>query len=84
MIAAIIQDEVIFSDEVVNLCLLTVQSIEMKADVLGFEVPVDNLMETQIVLRIENFPNNLFCFLLRQKISSFHQLVQVTVAVFKE
>ena len=84
MVAAIIQEKVLFSEEVVNLCLLTLQSIEMKADVLGFEVPVNNLMETQIVLRIENFPNNLFCFLLRQNNSSFHQLVQVTVAVFKE
>ena len=42
-------------------CLLTVQSIEVKTNVLGFEVPVNNLMETQIVLRIENFPNVLFC-----------------------
>ena len=56
MVAAIIQEKVLFSEEVVNLCFLTVQAIEMKADVLGFEIPVNYLMETQVVLRIENFP----------------------------
>ena len=84
MVASIIQYKVAFSKEVVVLCLFAVQSIEMKADVLWFKVPVNDLMETQIVLRIENFPNNLFCLLLRQGLSSFHQLVQVAVAVFKE
>ena len=66
------------------MCLLTVQSIEMESNVLGFEISVYNFVETEIVLRLEYVPNYLFSFPLRQDISFFYQLEQVAVAVFKE
>jgi hypothetical protein len=82
VITAIIRDKVKFLEEVVTLCLLTVQSIEMESDVLGFEVSVNDLVETEIMLRVENVPNDFIGFLLRQEFSSRHQLVQVAVTVF--
>ena len=82
MIAAIIRDEVKLLEEVVTFCLLTFQSIEMESDVLGFEVSVNDLVETEVMLRVENVPNDFLGFLLRQAFSSLHQLVQVTVTVF--
>ena len=82
MIAAIIRDEVKFLEEVIILGLQTVQSIEMESDVSGFEVSVNDLVETEIMLRVENVPNDFLGFLLRQDLSSRHQLEQVAVTVF--
>lgn len=62
MIAAIILDEVKFLEEFVILCLLTIQSIEVESDVCGFEVSVNDLVETEVMLRVENVPNNFLGF----------------------
>jgi len=62
VIAAIILDEVKFLEEFVILCLLTVKSIEVESDVCGFEVSVNDLVETEVMLRVENVPNNFLGF----------------------
>ncbi len=70
MIAAIIWDKVKIFEEIVILCLQAIQLIKMDADVCRFEVSVDDILSTDIILRVENLPDYFLGILLRQQVLS--------------
>ncbi len=45
---------------------------------------MNDILEFEIVLRLQNVPNYRLGLFLRQDVSSANQLLQVAIAVFKE
>ena len=84
VICTIIGNKVVIHKEIWLFCLGVCQAIEMESDVWRLEVPVNDILQTQIMLRQENVSDYRFSLVLRQYPSSVYCLLQVTVAVFKQ
>ena len=61
-----------------------VQSIDLNSDVRRFEVPMNDLLETEVVLSVEYHVDYLLSFFLRENAPLINDFLQVIVAVLKE
>jgi len=56
----------------------------MESDVWWFDVPVNDMLEFELVLRLENMSNYRLGLFFWQDLSLVNQLLQVTIAVLKK
>ena len=63
--------------------LVVAATIETYSDVRWLKVSVNDLLETELMLCLENLPNNLLGLFLGKDLSLANKFLQVTVTVFK-